>query len=67
MNFCSENLKINGSIPITGYSVINYNDVTLTSVLPLNTGRQTVVFLGTSNGHLKKVSFEDESFAEHDL
>lgn len=61
MSFCSETLKLNGAIPITGTAVISYPDLVLTSVLPVTVGRHTFAYVGTADGHLKKVSVHKET------
>lgn len=42
-------------MPVEAAPVLTYDGVLLTSVAATSTHDYTVVFLGTSNGHLKKV------------
>ncbi|XP_035219207.1 plexin-B-like isoform X4 [Stegodyphus dumicola] len=60
-NFCGESLKLNGSLPITSFPVITYENVTLSSVVATTTSRHTVAFIGTRSGFLKKVLIADEA------
>lgn len=55
INFCAETLKVNGSIPIMALPAIRYENVTLTSLTAGVVGEHTVVFAGTSDGHLRQV------------
>lgn len=43
-------------MPIEAAPVLTYNNVRLTSVAATSTHDYTVAFLGTAEGHLKKVS-----------
>jgi len=56
VSFCSETLKLNGSVPIIGQSAITFTNATLTAVIGVIVGPHNVAFVGTSKGHLKKVS-----------
>lgn len=55
VNFCSETLKLNGSIPITSYSAITDENATLSAITAVAVDQHTVAFVGTSDGYLKKV------------
>ncbi|RWS11985.1 plexin B-like protein [Dinothrombium tinctorium] len=54
-NFCSETLRLNGSIPISTTAAIAYENTTLTAVTAVTVSQHNVVFMGTSSGHLKKL------------
>lgn len=57
VSFCSETLKINGSLPIVRRPAIVYPSTTLTAVLGLvTTSSYNVLFVGTNDGVLKKVT-----------
>ncbi|KAG8189829.1 hypothetical protein JTE90_026130 [Oedothorax gibbosus] len=60
-NFCDQTLKLNGSLPITSFPVITYENTTLSSVVATTTSHHTVAFIGTRNGLLKKVLIGDEA------
>ncbi|GBM37592.1 Plexin-B [Araneus ventricosus] len=60
-NFCGESLKLNGSLPLTSFPVITYENMTLSSVVATTTSHHTVAFIGTRNGLLKKVLIGDEA------
>ncbi|XP_053205484.1 uncharacterized protein LOC128389869 [Panonychus citri] len=53
-SFCSETLKLNGSIPIVATSAITYNE-TLSAITALTVDQTNVAFIGTSQGRLKKI------------
>ena len=50
------NQPLGGTVPIETEPVITYDNVHLTSVAATSTNDFTVAFLGTSTGHLKKVT-----------
>ena len=56
-DFCGldVNTPLGGNEAVTERPVITMNNALLTSVAATSTGDFTVVFLGTSKGHLKKV------------
>lgn len=56
-DFCGMdvNTPLDGSKPVNATPVLTYSNVLLTSVAAVSTHDYTVAFLGTSNGHLKKV------------
>lgn len=54
-NFCEVGLKIAGIVPIYSPPALTYSRTLLTSVAVSATEQHTVAFLGTSDGHLKKV------------
>ncbi|CAL1269603.1 unnamed protein product [Larinioides sclopetarius] len=60
-NFCGESLKLNGSLPLTSFPVITYENMTLSSVVATTTSHHTVAFIGTRNGLLKKILIDDEA------
>jgi len=62
-NFCEVGLKISGRVPIYSVPAISYNDVLLTSLALTTTEQHTLAFLGTSDGHLKKILLESGSRA----
>lgn len=54
-DFCVEAM-VGGEIPVSKTPLIEYNrDVLLTSVILDVVGRHSVLFLGTSEGEIKKV------------
>ncbi|XP_074600461.1 plexin-B-like isoform X2 [Brevipalpus obovatus] len=55
VSFCSETLKLNGSVPIIGQPAITFTNATLTAVTGAIVGPHNVAFVGTSRGHLKKI------------
>uniref|UniRef100_A0A8D8QE28 Plexin-A4 n=1 Tax=Cacopsylla melanoneura TaxID=428564 RepID=A0A8D8QE28_9HEMI len=63
-DFCGskENHPLGGKQPIKSKSVLNL-DVRATAVAATSTGDYTVVFIGTENGHLKKVVVKNSSNA----
>jgi plexin A len=63
-DFCGMdvNTPLGGSMPIEAAPVLSYNNELLTSVAATSTHDYTVVFLGTVNGHLKKVSLIKHRF-----
>ncbi|XP_014213293.1 plexin-B [Copidosoma floridanum] len=54
-NFCEVGLKISGVAPIIGQAVLHFPDTFVTSVALANTESQSVAFLGTDSGSVKKV------------
>ena len=54
-NFCEVGLKIAGIVPIYSPPALTYSHTLLTSVAVSTTEQHTVAFLGTSDGHMKKV------------
>lgn len=65
-NFCEVGLKIAGTVPIYSPPALTYGNALLTSVAVSTTEQHTVGFLGTSDGHLKKVSHESHFGASND-
>lgn len=61
VSFCSETLKINGSIPIIGTPIKTYSVETLTSVTSIMIGRSSHLIVGTSSGHVKKLHIQKSS------
>ncbi|KAK6634573.1 hypothetical protein RUM43_011974 [Polyplax serrata] len=63
-DFCGldVNTPLGGEAPIQMEAALAFNDL-LTAVAATSTGDYTVVFLGTGNGHLKKVVVESSSSA----
>lgn len=57
LNFCEVGLKISGIAPIKTSPAIIYDSVLITSVTVSMAERHTVIFLGTSQGFIKKVNF----------
>ncbi|KZS14181.1 Plexin-A4 [Daphnia magna] len=57
-NFCEVGLKIAGIVPIYSPPALTYSRTLLTSVAVSATEQHTVAFLGTSDGHLKKILLE---------
>ncbi|XP_050438453.1 plexin-B [Adelges cooleyi] len=55
LNFCEVGLKISGTEPISTQAAINFPNHLITSITLATTERNTIVFLGSSNGILKKV------------
>lgn len=57
-DFCGldVNTPLGGREPMTAVPVITFDKTLLTAVAATSTSDYTVVFLGTSKGHLKKVS-----------
>ncbi len=57
-DFCGldVNTPLGGGDPVMERPVATMNGVLLTAVAATSTGDFTVVFLGTSKGHMKKVS-----------
>ena len=67
-NFCEVGLKIAGIVPIYSPPALTYSHSLLTSVAVSTTEQHTVAFLGTSDGHMKKVKqpvFVDKSTAKN--
>ncbi|XP_042903484.1 plexin-B isoform X2 [Parasteatoda tepidariorum] len=60
-NFCGESLKLNGTLPITSFPLITYDNITLSSVVATTTSHHVVAFIGTRNGSLKKVLIGEEA------
>ncbi|XP_022245712.1 plexin-B-like [Limulus polyphemus] len=54
-SFCTETLKLNGTVPITVTAAATFRNVTFTSVTTSTTSQHTVAFIGTETGYLKKV------------
>lgn len=52
------NTPLGGEKPVVAVSVLNFTTL-LTSVAATSAGNYTVVFLGTADGHLKKVCIEN--------
>lgn len=57
LNFCEVALKISGVAPMVSNAIINFPDDLVTSVTLATMEKNTVAFLGTSDGILKKVLF----------
>ncbi|BES90369.1 Plexin B [Nesidiocoris tenuis] len=55
LNFCEVGLKISGFTPLKAQSALHYPYTLVTSVTVGTTERNTVVFLGTSKGAIKKI------------
>uniref|UniRef100_A0A146MHQ7 Plexin-B n=2 Tax=Lygus hesperus TaxID=30085 RepID=A0A146MHQ7_LYGHE len=55
LNFCEVGLKISGFTPLKTQSALHFPNVLVTSVTVGTTERNTVIFLGTSKGNLKKI------------
>ncbi|XP_050527512.1 plexin-B [Daktulosphaira vitifoliae] len=55
LNFCEVGLKISGKHPISTDAAINFPNHLITSITLAITEKNTILFLGTSNGILKKV------------
>lgn len=64
-DFCGMdvNTPLGGSMPVEAAPVLTFNNVHLTSVAAASTHDYTVVFLGTSEGHLKKAVVESSMSA----
>lgn len=62
-DFCGldVNTPLGGGDPVSERPVATMNGVVLTAVAATSTGDFTVVFLGTSKGHLKKVRRRPEN------
>ncbi|XP_076331482.1 plexin-B-like isoform X1 [Tachypleus tridentatus] len=54
-SFCTETLKLNGTVPISSTAVAIFPNVTLTAVTSATTAKHTVAFVGTDTGYLKKI------------
>lgn len=63
LNFCEVGLKISGTSPIRTRAALHFPNVLLTSVTTSRIERSTVVFLGSSNGVLKKILLSSPSVA----
>uniref|UniRef100_A0A8D8QCC4 Plexin-A2 n=1 Tax=Cacopsylla melanoneura TaxID=428564 RepID=A0A8D8QCC4_9HEMI len=63
-DFCGQsyNYPIGGEQSVEAYTAIQFN-VRATAVTATSTGNDTVVFIGTQNGHLKKIIQENISHA----
>lgn len=63
-DFCGldVNTPLGGEDPMEGTPVLTF-DTHLTAVAATSTGDYTVVFVGTNEGHLKKVVVESSSLA----
>lgn len=55
LNFCEVGLKISGTEPISTQAAINFPDHLISSITLATTEKNTIIFLGTSSGILKKV------------
>ncbi|XP_066996957.2 plexin-B isoform X2 [Anabrus simplex] len=55
LSFCDVGLKISGVVPISSQAALHFPNSSLTSVSLATTEKHTVVFLGTSDGSIKKV------------
>lgn len=55
MNFCEVGLKISGNEPISTQAAISFPNDLITSITLATTEKNTIIFLGTSTGILKKV------------
>ena len=66
VSFCSETLKLNGTIPVVRSPVITYPNTNLVSVVLVTSGKHTIAFAGTSSGHVKKMSLGRSSAEEID-
>ncbi len=65
VSFCSETLKINGSVPISRTAAATYPASTLTSVLgQVTSNSYNVLFAGTHDGKLKKLLLSNIGLAE---
>ena len=56
LDFCNEAVKLNGSVPLSTSPFITYSSTTLTAITVTTTGHNSIAFLGTSMGALKKVT-----------
>ncbi|XP_022239400.1 plexin-B-like [Limulus polyphemus] len=63
-DFCKEALKVNGSVPITGFAALIDNNVTYSAITTTITAQHTVAFVGTKDGRLKKVLLSSREMAE---
>lgn len=70
-DFCGDevNTPLGGQIPVEAAPVITYHGPRLTAVAATDTYDYTVAFLGTDDGHLKKVAVESsrEAFEYSDM
>lgn len=68
LSFCSESLKLNGSVPISNVASAVYVNTTVTAVATTTTSQHTVAFVGTDKGNIKKLlissSIQAEEFEE---
>lgn len=62
-NFCDVGLKISGMIPIVETAAMTFHQTLATSVTLASIEQHTVAFLGTNNGHVKKVSKYDNAIS----
>ncbi|GAB6029881.1 Plexin-A2 [Chamberlinius hualienensis] len=64
-DFCGDevNTPLGGIIPVEAVPVITYQGTLLTAVAAADTHDYTVAFLGTADGHLRKVAVESSSEA----
>lgn len=62
-DFCGMevNTPLDGAMAIEASPVLTYPSTLLTAVSAVSTHDYTVTFLGTSDGHLKKVSFSSHT------
>ncbi len=62
-DFCGldVNTPLGGELPVVTEPVITFDDAHLTAVTATSTGDYTVAFLGTGEGHLKKVVVESST------
>lgn len=58
------NTPLDGAVPIDAAPLLVYPNTLLTSVSAVSTHDYTVCFLGTAEGHLKKVSVLSDSFSQ---
>jgi len=65
-DFCHAGLKISGVAPIVSNALFNFESESVTSITTTITGPHTVAFLGTSEGHIKKVLISEPSAGEYD-
>ncbi|KAE9543414.1 hypothetical protein AGLY_002214 [Aphis glycines] len=63
LNFCEIGLKISGTEPITTQAAISFPDHLISSITLATTERNTIIFLGTSTGILKKVLLSSATHA----
>ncbi|XP_014213127.1 plexin-A4 [Copidosoma floridanum] len=65
-DFCGldVNTPLGGEDPMTATPVLTFDDTLLTAVAATSTSDYTVVFLGTSKGHLKKLVVESATQAQ---
>ncbi|XP_076357548.1 plexin-B-like isoform X2 [Tachypleus tridentatus] len=64
LDFCREALKINGSVLLARTAVIVNANATYSAITTTVIARHTVAFVGTSDGHLKKVLLSSNETAE---